>query len=180
MSRVVDVVQSIAAGTFGRFPLCSTGFGCCHSDVCCGFAASVRGFEDESLLDHKFDLAATRNLVPMLSQPPVSTASANVTGSDDDEEFETPVRYASIARLRSDDPSRLDKVVPLNSNASLVSPVYQSALVSLPVQLARQLAVNLYPCVPKFWTRRTKVCSFCDRSVREKAWRSRKRVAQAT
>jgi hypothetical protein len=34
--------------------------------------------------------------------------------------------------------------------------------------------------VPKFWTHRTKVYCFCDTSVREKAWRSRKRVVQAT
>ncbi len=38
----------------------------------------------------------------------------------------------------------------------------------------------LYRCVPKFWTLRTKFYCFCDRSVREKAYRSRKRVAQAT
>ncbi len=37
-----------------------------------------------------------------------------------------------------------------------------------------------YRCVPKFWTHRTKFYCFCDRSVREKAWRSRKCVAQAT
>ncbi len=37
-----------------------------------------------------------------------------------------------------------------------------------------------YPRVPKFWTHRTKIHCFCDRSVCEKAWRSRKRVAQAT
>ncbi len=37
-----------------------------------------------------------------------------------------------------------------------------------------------YLSVPKFWTHRTKIYYFCDRSVREKAWRSRKRVAQAT
>ncbi len=35
-------------------------------------------------------------------------------------------------------------------------------------------------CVPKFWAHRTKIYYFCDRSVREKAWRSRKRVEQAT
>jgi hypothetical protein len=37
-----------------------------------------------------------------------------------------------------------------------------------------------YRSVPKFWTHQTKFYCFCDRSVREKAWRSRKRVAQAT
>ncbi len=37
-----------------------------------------------------------------------------------------------------------------------------------------------YRCVTKFWTHQTKFYCFCDRSVREKAWRSRKRVAQAT
>ncbi len=36
------------------------------------------------------------------------------------------------------------------------------------------------PRVPKFWTHRTKIYCFCDTSVREKAWRSCKRVAQAT
>ncbi len=35
-------------------------------------------------------------------------------------------------------------------------------------------------CKPKFWTHGTKLSYFCDTSVREKAWRSRKRVAQAT
>ncbi len=39
---------------------------------------------------------------------------------------------------------------------------------------------GLFRCVPKFWTHRTIVYCFCDTSVREKAWRSRKRVAQAT
>ncbi len=38
----------------------------------------------------------------------------------------------------------------------------------------------LYPRVPKFWTHRTIHYCFCNRSVREKAWRSRKRVTQAT
>ncbi len=33
---------------------------------------------------------------------------------------------------------------------------------------------------PKFWAHQTKFYYFCDRSVREKAWCSRKRVAQAT
>ncbi len=33
---------------------------------------------------------------------------------------------------------------------------------------------------PEFWTHRTKFYFFCDRIVREKAWHSRKRVAQAT
>ncbi len=42
----------------------------------------------------------------------------------------------------------------------------------------RCLAV--YRCIPKFRTHRTKFYYFCDRSVCEKAWRSRKRVAQAT
>ncbi len=40
--------------------------------------------------------------------------------------------------------------------------------------------LSAYPRVPTFWTHRTKFYCFCDRSVREKAWRSRKRVAQAT
>ncbi len=38
----------------------------------------------------------------------------------------------------------------------------------------------LYPRVPKFWTHRTKFYCFCDTSVRDKAWRSHTRVAQAT
>ncbi len=37
-----------------------------------------------------------------------------------------------------------------------------------------------YSCLPKCWTHRTNFYCFCDRSVCEKAWRSRKRVAQAT
>jgi hypothetical protein len=37
-----------------------------------------------------------------------------------------------------------------------------------------------YRCIPKFWTHRTEFHFSCDRSVREKAWCSRKRVAQAT
>ncbi len=37
-----------------------------------------------------------------------------------------------------------------------------------------------YRSVPKFWTHRTIFYYFGDTSVREKAWRSRKRVAQAT
>ncbi len=37
-----------------------------------------------------------------------------------------------------------------------------------------------YLSVPKFWTHRTKIYYVCDTSVHEKAWRSRKRVAQAT
>ncbi len=37
-----------------------------------------------------------------------------------------------------------------------------------------------YRCVLKLWTHWTKVYCFCDTSVREKAWRSRKHVAQAT
>jgi hypothetical protein len=37
-----------------------------------------------------------------------------------------------------------------------------------------------YHRVPKFWTHQTKFYYFYDRSVLEKAWRSRKRVAQAT
>ncbi len=36
------------------------------------------------------------------------------------------------------------------------------------------------PCIPKCWTHQTMVYNFCNRSVREKAWRSCKRVAQAT
>jgi hypothetical protein len=43
------------------------------------------------------------------------------------------------------------------------------------------LAARLvYLSVTKFWTHRTNFYCFCDRSVREKAWRSRKRIAQAT
>ncbi len=37
-----------------------------------------------------------------------------------------------------------------------------------------------YRSVLKFWTHRTTFYCLCDRSEREKAWRSRKRVAQAT
>ncbi len=37
-----------------------------------------------------------------------------------------------------------------------------------------------YHVVPTFTPHRTKCNYFCDRSVREKAWRSHKRVAQAT
>jgi hypothetical protein len=43
-----------------------------------------------------------------------------------------------------------------------------------------ELNVWRYRWVPKFWTHRTKTYYVCDTSVREKAWRSRKRVAQAT
>jgi hypothetical protein len=42
------------------------------------------------------------------------------------------------------------------------------------------VSVPLYRRIPKFWTHRTKVYYFCDTSVLEKAWRSRKRAAQAT
>jgi hypothetical protein len=44
----------------------------------------------------------------------------------------------------------------------------------------RCLSCVLYCCVPKLRTHWTKFYCFFDRSVREKAWRSRKRVAQAT
>ncbi len=46
--------------------------------------------------------------------------------------------------------------------------------------LARMNGTFRYACVPKFWTHRTQTYCLCDTSVREKAWRSRKRVAQAT
>ncbi len=42
------------------------------------------------------------------------------------------------------------------------------------------LLVSTAGGAPKFWTHRTKIYYFCDRSVRSKAWRSRKRVVQAT
>ncbi len=45
--------------------------------------------------------------------------------------------------------------------------------------LAR-LPLLMYHGVFKFWTHWTTFYCFCDRSVHEKAWRSRKRVAQAT
>jgi hypothetical protein len=38
----------------------------------------------------------------------------------------------------------------------------------------------MHRCMLKFWTHRTQLSCFCNRSVRSKAWRSRKRVAQAT
>ncbi len=38
-------------------------------------------------------------------------------------------------------------------------------------------AISRKANVPKFWTHQSKFQLFCDRTVREKAWRSRKRVA---
>ncbi len=46
--------------------------------------------------------------------------------------------------------------------------------------VAESFGALLYHRVPKCWTHRTKINNFCDGSVREKAWRSRKPVAQAT
>ncbi len=57
---------------------------------------------------------------------------------------------------------------------SLVSVLRHTPAVCLPC------CMPCYHRVPKFWNHWTKIYYFCDRSVREKAWRSRKRVAQAT
>ncbi len=56
-------------------------------------------------------------------------------------------------------------------------------------QSSSEFFASALPCIvylvplcaySKFWTHRTKIYYFCDTSVREKAWCSRKRVAQAT
>jgi hypothetical protein len=57
---------------------------------------------------------------------------------------------------------------------------YRIGQVIIIVFLVRASCACWHRRVPKFWTHRTKLYCFCDRSVREKAWRSRKRVAQAT
>jgi hypothetical protein len=57
---------------------------------------------------------------------------------------------------------------------------WQSITQTRSLRPVRRALVHPYCCVPKFWTHRTTSYCFCDRSVREKTWRSRKRVAQAT
>jgi hypothetical protein len=74
--------------------------------------------------------------------------------------------------------------MPVDNLVTLVDQVESTAnAVRAHEQAVRELEVSpdwRHRCVPKFWTHRTKVYYLCDRSVREKAWRSRKRVTQAT
>ncbi len=58
--------------------------------------------------------------------------------------------------------------------------IHEHATVKSLLQSPEEPYVSIFRSVPKFWTQQTKCYDFCYQSVRLKAWRSRKRVAQAT